>query len=480
MSFGTKKTNMLLLGMGAASLFLVQLRCAVALLAWVYPISFLLYLKTTSGWRSRLLFVGVMVVSFGLTSAKYVGAPLPPMLNVFNAVVFGLLYSTAYLLATALGRHRRPWLANLGVAGVLVIFEWLAHRVFDLGGNTAIGYSQLDNLSYLQTASLFGLAGLSFLIYWFAAAAAHGIHTRRVHRREVATIVALILAAHIFGAYRIGLHHKTPTVKVAAVTTDWSWFPGDPFPKADEQAALVDVLFMRSERAAKAEAKLVLWPEVAAWIEPRDEDAVVERGRKLAAAHHLHLVAAYILPKQREPLLVENKYVWIEPNGQTHTYLKHIPLPMEPSIPGEGVPKPVETDFGTASGAICWDADFPSVIRRHSAVKSVLLVLPSADTPGVDPYHTQIAGVRAIENGFSVLRSTRNGLSAGFGPRGRIRGWQSANESDEDIFVVTLPAERITTLYSLIGDALVWLSLIGILLLLVATVVDRIKTRAGD
>jgi apolipoprotein N-acyltransferase len=209
----------------------------------------------------------------------------------------------------------------------------------------------------------------------------------------------------------------------------------------------------------------VVWPEVAAWVEPDMEAGVAARGKALAAEHDIHLVLSYIVPRQRDPLLVENKYVWVEPNGAVHTYLKHKPLPFEPSVPGDGVPRIVNTRFGKASGAICWDADFPHIARRHATAGSVLMVLPSADTPGVDPFHTQIAQVRAIEGGYSILRATRNGLSAGIGPRGIVRGRLSANESNDDILVVSLPTCRVPTLYSRTGDLLVWLSLIGALVL---------------
>jgi apolipoprotein N-acyltransferase len=66
--------------------------------------------------------------------------------------------------------------------------------------------------------------------------------------------------------------------------------------------------------------------------------------------------------------------------------------------------------------------------------------------------HTQMAAVRAIEGGFSIPRSTRMGLSAGIDAHGRMRGWLSANESAENILLVSLPAHRVQTVYSVLGD----------------------------
>jgi apolipoprotein N-acyltransferase len=66
-----------------------------------------------------------------------------------------------------------------------------------------------------------------------------------------------------------------------------------------------------------------------------------------------------------------------------------------------------------------------------------------------------MASLRAIEGGFSLLRSTRFGLSAGFDQYGRARGWESSFDSGRRVLLVALPTRRIETLYSRIGDVLV-------------------------
>ena len=58
-----------------------------------------------------------------------------------------------------------------------------------------------------------------------------------------------------------------------------------------------------------------------------------------------------------------------------------------------------------------------------------------------------------------MVRSTRMGLSAGIDPEGRIRGWLSANESEDRVLLVTVPSESTRTVYSVIGDALVYIAL---------------------
>jgi apolipoprotein N-acyltransferase len=66
-----------------------------------------------------------------------------------------------------------------------------------------------------------------------------------------------------------------------------------------------------------------------------------------------------------------------------------------------------------------------------------------------------MAALRAIEGGFSLLRSTRFGLSAGFDPYGRARAWESAFDTRTRVLLASLPAQRVPTLYARIGDAFV-------------------------
>ena len=115
------------------------------------------------------------------------------------------------------------------------------------------------------------------------------------------------------------------------------------------------------------------------------------------------------------------------------------------------------------AGAICYDYDFPGLGREHAALGAELVVVPSSDWRGIDPYHTQMATVRGIEGGFAVLRPVRWATSMATDAYGRVRGSLSAFEENDRILLAQLPTTRIVTVYSRIGDVLPWSSLGGIL-----------------
>ena len=48
----------------------------------------------------------------------------------------------------------------------MVIMEWIQYTFTPLASWGVAAYTMHDNVSLIQAVSLFGLAGLSFLIYW--------------------------------------------------------------------------------------------------------------------------------------------------------------------------------------------------------------------------------------------------------------------------------------------------------------------------
>ena len=454
-----------LLIIGVVLIWLSQVRFSVELLGWVAPVPFLLFLQIKRGWRSRLILVGALCVGWTLAAAKFITPPFPPALIFVNGISFGIVSSVGFLSWDGLRRGLPSWASSLAFAAIMVTLEWLQYSFTPLASNGAAAYTQLENLAFLQTASLFGIPGISMLMYWVAALVAASMYRKALEPRQMIVALVLVVGFHVWGAFRIGSPTEQETVNVAAVGTDFDWF-GEAVPDEDALAEISDELFERSRRAAAAGARLVVWNEVSTIIQPEKEQATISRAALLTKQYKFHLVMSYLVPVEKEPFRVHNKYVWVGPKGQVlDTYRKFKPVPGEPSIPGDGKAKVIQTDIGRLSGAICYDYDFPQLALERAKGGADIVFLPSSDNLGVDPFHTQIAAIRAIEGGYSILRSTRMGLSAGIDPQGRIRGWLSANETNERILITTIPREGVWTLYSKVGDLIAYLAVLGVLVL---------------
>jgi len=117
----------------------------------------------------------------------------------------------------------------------------------------------------------------------------------------------------------------------------------------------------------------------------------------------------------------ENKLIVVDPAGEI--VLEHVKYGgnmLEGSLLGDGVLRTIETPYGTLSGIICWDTDFPGIVRQAGRNGTDILLSPAHDWPEIDPIHAQMAVFRAIENGISVVRQADQGRSITVAPYGRV------------------------------------------------------------
>ncbi len=108
-------------------------------------------------------------------------------------------------------------------------------------------------------------------------------------------------------------------------------------------------------------------------------------------------------------------------NGKLEAnYDKHHLLPgVEPEKPGD---KQVllNQPSGRWGLQICKDMDFPQLSRGYAAEGADLLLVPAWDFNLDRWLHARMAVLRAVENGFALARSARNGLLTLSDNRGRI------------------------------------------------------------
>ncbi len=442
--------------LGAVLLVASQVRLGLGILAWMAPAPFLHYLRLTHGWRSRATFAGVSFVAWFAGMLKIMTAPLPAIAALGWAGPFSVLLVLPYFGWSWVRQRLGENAGMLAFAGMMVLGEWTLHAVLPFGVWGSAANTQLEQLALLQLSSITGLHGVSFLMYVVAGVLERLLSGERSTVRVGAWATAAAVVGTIgLGQARLGLAslEANPTRLVAAVGTDSVVGSEPELPTAqrleDDERGLV----RRTQTAAHAGAELVVWNEAATMVWPDDEPAWHERLRVLASRLDIDLVAAYVVPLGTDPLVYENKYVFVRADGTIdHTYLKHVPVPGEPAVRGEGPMPLVEDERGDVAGAICYDYDFPRVALANARNGADLVALPSSDWRGIDPIHTQMAAIRAIEGGTSVLRSTRFGLSAGIDPWGRVRGWDSAWDSDERVLLVRLPRHGTETIYARLGD----------------------------
>jgi apolipoprotein N-acyltransferase len=255
----------------------------------------------------------------------------------------------------------------------------------------------------------------------------------------------VLLAVLAFGAlrYDLGKAKGNDMIKVAAIGTDSRVGTGA-LPTDEVRQQNAALLFARTRKASKAltGTELIVWNEGSAMVLPEEEAAWHDSLATLATDCEAALVAAYVVLLSDAPVKYENKYFFVEPNGNASTYWKREPVPGEPADRGR-VPAETHTINDTKiAGAICYDYDFPYIAKALGRQGADVVALPSSDWRGIDPIHTKMAAFRAIEQGHSVLRSTRFGLSAAITPYGEMTAQMSSFDENDKIMLAHLPKDR--------------------------------------
>lgn len=453
---------------GIAFMFATHLTYGVDMIAWISSVPFLIYLSVTKGWKSRLHFALALVIAWSCVVAKIITPPMPYIMVFMFSVPLAIIQIPAYLVWDRFKTNKG---AMFLFPAILVVMEWLQYTFTPFASWGVGAYTQSHNITMMQSVSIFGMAGLSFLIYWINIAITEIAIKRKISLLSFHLPLVVLFLFIVYGSLRFNIaksNGKT-SIAIAAVGTD-SNVGGLPLPSKESNEQVNAALFERTRLAVKSGVKLVVWNEAATVIMPDDETVWRDSLSTLAAKQKISLVASYIVPISETPLKYENKYLFINSNGIIlYTYQKHQPVPGEPTIKGTELLKVVNIENIKIGGAICYDYDFPYLAKGFSLLDADIVVVPSSDWRGIDPIHTEMAAFRAIEQGHSIVRSTRFGLSAAITPYGEMIAQMSSFDKNNKIMIAHLPTKRIITVYSIIGDSFVYLC-IGLIIFLLSTI----------
>jgi apolipoprotein N-acyltransferase len=460
----------MLAGGAALTIFACGGRWDIALAAWLSPILLLRFSRTSA---VPLATIGLLAASLTQNVAYFLLNAIP--LNPLTAMLCGLV-SIALALPAILDRTLGARLSETGrlflLPVAMVAVEYVVGSILPVG--TALGMraiTQGENLALLQITSIAGPYAIAFLIGWTATVAnrimeAPSRHTIVRHGAVLVGVLALVLA---FGQARLAW---TPTawaktVTVAAIVPDaatrrasdnlLSTDPASsstPYRRA-VQAAVAGQLLDDTRRAARAGAEIIAWSETAAPTTAADKPALLGQVSRVARSEGVYINAAIGVARQRNETFLfgpDRRLIW--------HYRKNHPVPgMEPVEPFANAVPVAETRFGRLSNLICFDGDFPALAR----VDADLMLEPSWDWPEVTYAHTmRMIRLRAIENGYALVRPTFDGLTAAFDRFGRTLAMR-ATMGDREIVMVKIPLDHGRTIYNRTGDIFAFACVLALL-----------------
>lgn len=461
------------------------------LFGWVALLPLLVALHDARGWHAaRLGYLTGAVSGLGLlywtalVVTQFGGLSLP-----VATVIMGLLCLAVALFPALFAVLVARWVAVAGPQALLLSpFAWVATEVlraytFFRFPWCLLGYSQADNLAFIQVARFGAVYAVSFLLAASSAVLAYAVvETDRQRRRgALLGLVGALLLVSLDGAQQLEqMPVESGRLRVgliqASIRQDEKWDPARASDNVRRHVAL-------TERAADAGARLVVWPESAVPWDVDQNPPVGDHLRALLARRGIHL----LFGNDDHDAAAGEYRAWVgakllSPDGSLdfrYHKIRLVPfgeyVPLQPILtlggrvaaklvqqvadftPGESFAV-AELDGARLSASICYEAIFPDLLREFSARGSELFVNMTNDawygTTSAPYQHFAMARFRAVESGRYLVRAANTGISAVVDARGRVLERTALFEPA--VLVRDVPLLREPTFYVRHGDVFAW------------------------
>jgi apolipoprotein N-acyltransferase len=457
---------------GAALLLGVALRFVVGLdpvwwLAWFVP-GLLFALALGAGdWSSR----GYVA----LAAAIGVTVNLPFFLKLMPVVPAIIVMTLQTLLwSLVLGSARRvvlafrsPWTV-LALPAIGVAADTLLAAFTPDGNWGSLAYTQSEVLPAAQVTSVFGVGGLLFLLLLVNSALALLIHRGARWREAIPAGVVtagVLLVALGFGTWRLQAPERGAS---PGRSVTFGIVSIDDFVR-DFDSGLSRRIWQQYERQvaslAARGAQVVLLPEKINVMAPAQAQRLQQDLARMARDNRLWLVAGLGVDTGRQR---RNEAWWFSPEGELVTnYLKHFLAPPEREFVSGG-DFPLNRIDGIPYGvAICKDMHFASLGRAFGERDAAVMLVPAWDFDDDARFAANMTKLRGVENGYVVVRASRDGLLSVSDAVGRMLAVaESASLPGASLLATVTVGARVATVYTRIGDVLGWLCVAGMIILI--------------
>ncbi|NJD58598.1 MAG: hypothetical protein C3F13_11090 [Anaerolineales bacterium] len=447
----------------------------LSLAGWLAPVFLIRFMRSQRKlWGYLLMAVGLSIAC----SIAYMGGAgpgaIPPLIF---GVILGLSYALIYLIDRILvGRLPQHGLAGFSTTLVFPLlmtgYEFLLLNKFPFGSSGSAAYSQSGNIILMQMISMTGLWGLTFLTTWFASTVNWAWERKfdwPVIRNGTIIYTAFLLVILLFGTIRtrffepqvgtVRIHALSAGAETAenALETLPELYKSDlaTFRKRTTDSYAPNLTAINHE--AQAGAQIVVLPETAFVGIKEDLDPLIAQIKQIARTESIYIAFGKILmDTDRAGIYM----IIVGPSGEI--VLDHYKYAYNLGVDLSQVElQAVDTPYGRLSGVLCGDLDNPGIIKQAGRKGVDIMLVPAADGPENSFWHFRLAAFRAVENGFSLVRSAMEGVSLATDPYGRTLASLDYYNTNDRVMVAQVPIHHIQTLFGSLGDWFGWLMVIG-------------------
>jgi apolipoprotein N-acyltransferase len=389
---------------------------------------------------------------------------LPLQITILYFVVPAVVFGFAVLFVRSFIRRGTLFLASLAFPVYWVAYDYLTAMASPHSTWGNLAYTQMNCLPVIQIAAITGLWGITFIVFLFAAGAAvllSGAGDPWQRRLLAIAVGFVVCAVLVFGKWRLQ-SNPSQAVAVTLIAKD---VPMSVYLGSEEQALeLLREYAAEIRRVTPAGTQAIVLPEKIGRV---GESALAEVDSLYSSAATATRAAIVLGLVRRTLSGAFNSSRFYSADGKLEAnYDKHHLIPgVEPEKPGN---KRVilEQPSGRWGLQICKDMDFPRLSREYATEGASLLLVPAWDFNRDGWLHARMAVMRAVENGFALARSARNGLLTLSDNRGRIIA-ESATAPGRFVSINgKVSVAREETFYTRTGDWFAWLCVAVFVILL--------------
>ena len=449
---------------GAIFLVFANGRFAFAFAAWIAPALLLVFTREEKPFKGFVILsitAGICSqISFWNFSSRN-----PQNILFYLPLLMGLILSIPYLVDRLMRNHFMGVVRTLIFPVAYTTVEFLYVSFSPLGSTGSLAYTQTEFTSLVQIASITGIYGITFMITWFSSVAADMSTSKniKIAKKQIFSYLTVFTLVLGFGGIRLLIPETSQTVRVSGISaydlrsentqSIWNNVKENPSAFQSMSNTILKDFIKKTKTEAAAGSKIIVWSEISPMMLYEDQEKNFNSIKNAAKENHVIIVAApYVLSKNFQGKDT-NELMIVDSDG--NIILQHIKYGgamFDNIIKGSHILRTVSSHYGNLSGVICWDADYPSVMRQEGLIGTDILLSPAADWKDIDPIHSAPAYFRGIENGISVLRQTVNGLSFASDTKGRYLAKMDHYTSSDWVTVAQLPIRKSFTLYPMIGD----------------------------
>ena len=360
-------------------------------------------------------------------------------------------------LALSAARRLPFWIAAFVLPGTQAAFEVVTLTVSPHGAAGSLAYSQMAHPILVQIAAIGGVPAVVFLLLlpgsllglWLAARP-----PKSQTQAAFVCVVALGSAVAVYTTVHIRDVEATPRMRIAMIATDR--LPGIPTDWSEVWSS-----YRPAVLSVNRGTELTMLPEKVARLDIAEVPGV-ERDVAIAARQAETTIVLGL--EIKDHIGERNRALAVDPAGRATWYDKQRLLPGFEDRDRPGLTPVKIVAAGTKVGlAICKDMHVPSIGRKYDGVS--LMAVPAWDFGRDGWMGARMTAMRAVENGYAIARSAREGLLGAYDAAGRTIVERATSERTT-VTVASLFLGVGTTPYSRLGDLFGWVCVAATILLL--------------